>query len=157
MQKIEFIKIVESERAKFDITVEKLQEHNDLLTPIGEKWLVKDMIAHIVWYEKEMITLINSKSMTNNEEIWNNPTEKRNQLVYEIVKDLSSKQVINNYQQIGQELIQLFKDIDPLMYSDPSLYAGMPSEWVPYVVFKGNTYTHYPDHYSQLAKKFDYL
>ena len=48
MEKVEFIQLIESERAKFDIAVEKLQQYNDLLSPVNDKWLVKDMIAHIV-------------------------------------------------------------------------------------------------------------
>lgn len=157
MEKDDFIHQFEIERARFDTVVEKLVENNDLITLVNKKWMSKDVIAHIVWYEKEMIELINSKSMTNNSEIWNNPVEKRNELVHDLIKNQSIIQVIEDYQRTGKELLQLFKGIDPDMYNDSSLYHGMPSEWVPHEIFRGNTYTHYPDHYKQLVKQFEYL
>lgn len=157
MVKEEFIQLVEIERAKFDAVVEKLRENNDFLTPVNDNWLVKDVIAHIVWYEREIITLINSRSMTNNADIWNNPVEVRNRLVYDMIKDLRPQQVIDEYHQTGKELIKLLKEMDPQMYTDSSLYEAMPSDWSPHVVIRGNTYTHYPDHHLQLANKFAYL
>lgn len=157
MVKEEFINLVEIERVKLDVAVEKLRDNNDLMSPANDNWLVKDVIAHIVWFEKEMITLINSRSMTHNADIWNNPVEVRNRLVYDMIKDLRPQQVIDEYHQTGKELIKLLKEMDPQMYTDSSLYEAMPSDWSPHVVIRGNTQTHYPDHLNTLKEKFDYL
>ena len=157
MEKEEFIQLVETERAKFDFAVEKLRDNNDIMSPVSDNWLVKDVIAHVVWFENEMITLINSRSMTHNIDIWNNPVDRRNQLVYELIKDQKSEQVIDDYHLTGKELINLLKEMDPQMYIDSSLYEAMPSDWPPHVVIRGNTYTHYPDHLKNLKEKFDYL
>ena len=157
MEKSDFIQKVEKERNLLDIALIRILEHDDLLSNVNGQWVIKDLIAHIVWYEKEMINLINSKSMTSNAEIWKNPTEKRNQIVYNLFKNQSSEQVIENYHYIGKNLIKLLKEINPEMYSDPALYEAMPSDWFPYIIFRENTFTHYQDHLRQLSIKFRYL
>ena len=157
MEKSDFIRKVEKERMKLDIVVNQILRNDDLLSEMNNQWIVKDLIAHIVWYEKEMINLIKTKSMTSNAEIWNNPTEKRNQIVYNLIKNQNSEQVIEDFHHVGKELIKLLKELNPEMYSDSAQYEAMPPEWLPYIIFRGNTYTHYQDHLEQLSNIFKYL
>lgn len=157
MQKNNFIEMVKRSRSELAHVLRKIDIHHDFNTKINEYWTVKDLIAHIVWYEKEAIFMIVNKDITRNSEIWDKPQDARNQLVYNLIKNQTEDQVKEDFKKTGEELINILTQIDQVMYEESSLYKGMPKEWVPLEIIDGNTHKHYDDHLKALKRSFSYL
>ena len=57
--KEEFLSETQQAYSEWQVTLQKV-DTQDMSTPLQpEGWSVKDLIAHITWYEREMVTVVN--------------------------------------------------------------------------------------------------
>jgi uncharacterized protein (TIGR03083 family) len=108
-------------------------------------WSVKDVIAHITWYEREMIGMLKAKALEGSE-LWQLPQDERNVLIYEENRDRPLEEVLSEAEQIYNQLFEAIASLSEDDLSDPSHFRDMPSEWTPWDVIAGNTYEHYHQH-----------
>lgn len=156
MKKQELVDQSKIKRKELDFLITKIKENNDLSTLVANKWKVTDVLAHIFWHEKEMISLIENMSMEGSP-YWLLPTHERNEKIFQDYKNTSLGEIVDEYNNSFQPMIKLLANLPENAMTDSSLFASMPSDWEPWIVFAGNMNKHYEDHISQLQKRFDYL
>ena len=108
-------------------------------------WSVKDVIAHITWYEREMIGMLKAMALEGSD-LWQLPQDERNIPIYEQNKDRPLEEVLSEAEQVYDQLFEAIASLSEDELSDPSHFRGMPSEWIPWDVIAGNTYDHYYQH-----------
>jgi hypothetical protein len=108
-------------------------------------WSVKDVIAHITWYEREMIGMLKAMALEGSD-LWQLPQDERNIPIYEQNMDRPLEQVLAESEQVHNQLFEAIALLSEEELSDPSHFKDMPSEWSPWDVMAGNTYDHYHQH-----------
>ena len=111
---------------------------------LGE-WSVKDMIAHVTWYEREMVGLLKMRVLAGSD-LWELPHDQRNASIFEANRDRLLPEVLTEARQIFEELVLAIESLTDDDLVDPARFAGMPSEWQPWKLIAENSYEHYRQH-----------
>ncbi len=111
---------------------------------IGE-WSIKDIIAHITWYEREMVGLLRMHALAGSP-LWQLPHGQRNTALFEELRGKPLADVLADARQAFAELLALVEGLAEDDLHDAARYHDMPPDWIPWEVLAGNSYTHYPQH-----------
>lgn len=151
MNKAEFLQKLADKRAEWDGVLADIPQ--ELMTVPGvnaDGWSVKDIVAHVAWYENEATHILKSHTLASesaeNGRIWEMPINERNSAIYEQNRNLT----LNDALVMGQEAYRAFlheaQKLAEEDLSDPARYKDMPADWKPWEVVASNTFEHYPDH-----------
>jgi len=112
-------------------------------------WSLKDLLAHLTWFEREIANLIEQRALVGSD-LWNLPTGERNHAVYMEHRDLPLEKVQDEARQVQTKLVNAFQTLTDDELNDPSRFAHMPPDWEPWRIIAGSTYFHYYEHLPQL-------
>lgn len=113
-------------------------------------WSVKDVLAHVVWSEREMIGLLRDRSMESGSDLWIVAQDERNRQVYEQNKDRPLSEVLAEADHTYAALVSLIEMLSDEDLNNPARFTGMPADWLPWRVLAGSTYKHYLEHADDL-------
>lgn len=114
-------------------------------------WSVKDLIAHVTWFERDILSLLRERSMANASALWNLPTDERNQAIYDENRTRSLSEVMDEAQRVHAGVMQALAGLLESDLHDPRAFEGMLPDWVPWQILRENTSDHYADHAGQIA------
>lgn len=146
-----FIKNVKEARAALLEVIAPLQP--DTLTKLGVagKWSIKDILAHITWFEREMVGILEARVFISSE-LWLQPTDKRNAAIHKQVRKQSLEHVQAEALRVYNALLLGLGDLSDNELHDPAAFPGMPEDWIPWEVMASNTYEHYQDQRADILK-----
>jgi len=78
MDKTTFINALAESRAQWDALLAQIDERWMLEPDVEGKWSVKDIIAHVMWNEQEMVPLMQTRSLIGSE-LWDLSQDERNE------------------------------------------------------------------------------
>jgi hypothetical protein len=120
----------------------------------SEAWSLKDLIAHNIWYEQEIVRLLRTHSLSfePSDELWAMRNDERNKALYEMYHHLPLDAVLAEEKQAYKDLFIELLRINDADLNDPTRFEGMPADWMPWKVLAENSYEHYSDHLADLRK-----
>ena len=145
MSKAALVNTLEVERARWNELLDQISPAWMLLPGAAGRWSVKDVIGHVTWYEREIVTLLREHALTASA-LWDLPPAERNQVIFDQNRLVSLDTILAEHEVAHQELLRALKSISDEDLNDPSAFLGMPDTWVPWEILAQNTYTHYRDH-----------
>lgn len=158
MDKDSLLSNIMAERAEWDELIDRVGPERMEIPDVTGSWSVKDVIAHIMWFEREMIGVARAHALIGSS-LWNLPQAERNEAVYEEFREMPLEQVLDEARQTYAQLLVALRDLDEADLNDTSRFRDMPAEWLPWQVIAGNTYEHYrahvPDVRAWLARRGD--
>ncbi len=105
----------------------------------------KDIIAHVTWYEREVVRMLRTRTMDVSG-LWALGPDERNAAIFDEARGMSIEDVRAESARMFADLIEQLDLLPEEAYSDASLFSNMPPEWEPWKLIVGNTIWHYPDH-----------
>ena len=150
MSTAEFIQNVRDARERIDALINALDETHMLEPVDAGGWTVKDIIAHLTWHEREMVGMIQKRALAGSD-LWNEPTDERNQAIYEENRDLPLNEVRAEAGAVFRQLIEGLESLDDEDLYKPARFVNMPSDWRPWQILAENTYEHYFAHVPALT------
>jgi len=150
MDKNEILERTEREYAAWQTLVSRLDDRQITRQPVLENWTVKDLIAHITWYEEQMVIVLQSRALSGSD-LWGIPTSERNQVIYAEYKDLPLAEVRAHAARVHTALVELLESLTADDLVDPAHFPGMPADWQPWQLLAENIWEHYAEHIPQLA------
>ena len=145
MNKARFLNALQTERAKWDALLVQVGEERMTQSGVEGDLSIKDVIAHVTWYEREMVEMLGPRRLVGSE-LWNLPTDERNAAVFQENRGRPLEEVLTESRQVYQELLKQVESLSEEELHDPHRFADMPDEWVPWKVIASNSWEHYPDH-----------
>jgi DinB superfamily len=142
---VTFISMLEQARAQWEAFLVQMDEQRMLQPGIVETWSVKDLIAHVSWYEREMVPVIRLRVFTGSE-WWALPTDERNAMIYQQNRYRPLQEIIDEGQHSYSELLEAVQSLSDEDLNDPRRFRDMPEDWVPWQIIAGNSFEHYQDH-----------
>ncbi|HEY7348782.1 MAG TPA: DinB family protein [Ktedonobacterales bacterium] len=140
-----FISTLEQTRAQWEAALAQMDEHHMLRPGILGNWSVKDLVAHVSWYEREMLPVIRLHVFTGSE-WWTLPTDERNVLIYQQNSHRPLQEIIHEGQHSYSDLLEAVHSLSDEDLNDPRRFSDMPDDWVPWQIFAANSSEHYQDH-----------
>ncbi len=115
-------------------------------------WTLTDVIAHIGWFEKQMIDLLEARRFVGSE-LWELPTDERNEIIRAENAGRGHAEVLRDARRTHDRMVELLEVISDDELYDPGAFPGMPEEWTPAQVFEGNMFEHYDGH-AKLVREY---
>src|SRR4051812_48566603 len=99
MNKLDFVQNLQTTRAEWDAVIEEAQSLGEqaIESPGGDGgWSLKDYVAHNIWYEREILRLLTTRSLSYppSDELWASRDSERNQVLYDMFRDMPPSQVL---------------------------------------------------------------
>jgi uncharacterized protein (TIGR03083 family) len=105
MDKAELIRLVRDRRDRLDKMLAHVPAGRMEEPGVDGDWTVKDVVAHIVWHEQEMVRALSARSLEVGSEMWDQPTEQRNNTIYEQNRGRSVEDVLAEYEEVLPPLL----------------------------------------------------
>jgi uncharacterized protein (TIGR03083 family) len=145
MDKIRFLDMLLTERAEWDQVLSRIDEVRMSVPGVAGEWSVKDVVAHVTWYEREMVGVLTAHALAGSD-LWDLPTDERNQMLFEQNRQRPLGDVLAEARQVFDQLLAAMRSLSDEDLVDPGRFRDMPADWVPWQILAGNTYEHYRDH-----------
>ena len=130
-------------------------EWEDLLAQVGEErmlepgaagaWSVKDIIAHLMWGEREMIGVCEAHALVGSN-LWNLSEDERNAAVVAEMRDCPLQEVLLEAKQVFAHFLAAVQRLSDEDFNDPHRFRDMPDDWIPWRILAGCSYAHYRQH-----------
>lgn len=118
---------------------------------VSGNWSLKDIIAHISWYETQMVEILESRAMIGSE-WWQLPIHERNAKIYEENRNARLEDVLADAAATHQQLVHWIQTLSDAELNETGHFEAMPEDWIFGDILAQNTYLHYGDHAASVAK-----
>ena len=151
MNKTELLSHVHSERERLETALASVDEARMSEAGLYGKWSVKDMLAHIGWWEQRAAHIIDAviHDQTPQGSVDSQNIDEINAKVYQENRTRSLSDVRQSEREAYRELVLLTESLSEADLFDPqhfTLTKGQPlANWVIW-----NTYEHYAEHLVEL-------
>jgi hypothetical protein len=145
VKKAELLDSIQSRRREWNETLAEVAEERMLESGVAGEWSIKDVIAHVTWWDSQTADMLQTKILAN-VKLWQMPQDVRNDAVYIENRDRPLDEI---RQESGAAFLWLIASVESLQeddLTDPSRYQEMPAEWTPWRVVVANSYAHYYQH-----------
>ena len=126
-----------------------------LLAEVGEarmlqpgaagEWSVKDVIAHVMWGEREMVGVMQAHALVGSN-LWDLPEDERNAAVFTEQRDCPLQEVLTEEQQVYAQFLAAVQALSDEDFTDPRRFREMPEQWLPWRILAGCSFAHYRQH-----------
>lgn len=145
MDKTTFMNTLQETRAQWEELLAQVEEERMQRPGATGKWSVKDVIAHVMDGERELVQIMHTHVVTGSE-LWNLSDDERNEIVYQQNRERPLYEIMSEEQQAYANLLAAAQTLSDDDLNDPHLFQRMPEEWIPWRIFAGNSFKHYQDH-----------
>lgn len=145
MDKPSVLEKIKESYAEFEAILSQIPEDRMLESGASGIFSVMDVISHITWFEREMVTVFRDHALIGSD-LWNLPTDERNKAIFDMNRNRSLVHVLKEAAVIHQQLIEILQNLDDESLTDPTKFHEMPIDWIPWQVLAENTYEHYVHH-----------
>ena len=146
MNKAEFIQTLTGAHARWEEQLRRFPQDVELDSGIR----LKDLIAHISWYEREMVRMLHERALAGSP-LWDLPTtDERNAAILRESRSMSWPEVLAEARQVYQQFFEGVQSLTEEELVNPHLFTNMPDDWVPWKVIGSNSSEHYLQHLPDL-------
>ena len=145
MNKSEWLDTLQTERAQWEALLAQVGEARMTQPGAAGEWSVKDVIAHVTWFEREMVGVLRARALVGSD-LWNLSRDERNAAIYEQNRDRGLGDVLAESRAVFDQLLAGMQSLAEEDLHDPLRFAEMPADWAPWQVIAGNSYEHYRQH-----------
>lgn len=145
MDKATFLEALHKEREEWEALLTEVGEQRMLEPGATGEWPVKDVIAHIMWCEREMVGVCEAHALVGSE-LWQVTDDERNAIVVAQYRETPLQEVLIEERQVYARLLAALQTLSDEDLNDARRFRDMPIEWVPWQLIAGNSSQHYRDH-----------
>lgn len=145
MDRATFLARLHSARAEWEALLAEVGEERMLLPAATGTWSVKDVLAHIMWGEHEMVGVCRARALVGSE-LWQLTDEERNPIVVSCYRDRPLAEIVAEERQVYAQLLAEVHRLCDTDLNDAGRFRDMPAHWLPWQLLAGNSFQHYQDH-----------
>jgi hypothetical protein len=136
-RKSHLLGLMRSEHSQLEALLNSLSEEQMLRSDVVGTWSVKDVLAHLTWWEQAMISeIVHGVELDPglNGEPWS--TERANALMVEAKRDTPLAEVLAAFHDSYRQVLQVVEHLDEAELASEELYTHLAN----------NTGNHYAEH-----------
>ncbi len=145
MDKATFIETLHTGRAEWEALLAEVGEARMLQPGAAGEWSVKDVIAHVMWSEREMVGVMQAHALVGSD-LWDLPEDERNAVVFAEQRDQPLHDVLTEEQQVYAQFLEAVQALSDEDFTDPHRFREMPEQWLPWQILAGCSFAHYRQH-----------
>lgn len=133
-----------------DLIIEKGLEN----TPVSQKWFLRDVVAHVLWYETELLSALERQSIIDSD-FWNMEVEARNDMIYLETQSRALDELREDSQTIFLGLLKKIESISDEDLNSDTYIKRRKGTRVTHDFIGGITFWHWEEHEDSLINIFD--
>ena len=145
MDKAAFIKTLHAGRVEWEALLAEVGEARMLQPGAAGEWSVKDVIAHVMWSEREMVGVMHAHALVGSD-LWDLSQDERNAVVFAEQRDRPLHDVLSEEQGVYAQFLEAVQALSDEDFTDPRRFREMPEQWLPWQVLAGCSFAHYRQH-----------
>ena len=145
MDKTTFLELLRSSRAEWEALLDEVGEARMAEPGANGEWSVKDVVAHVLWGEREMVGVCQQRALVGSD-LWEMTDDERNPIMVSWYRDHSVQAVLAEEKQVYAQLLAEVQKLSEDDLNNPGNFRDMPADWVPWQLIAGDTFKHYRDH-----------
>jgi uncharacterized protein (TIGR03083 family) len=153
MRRNEFIRKVKESWREYEASLSGLTEAQILQPATCGEWSIREVIAHVMWYEREMVAVIRQRELVGSA-LWSLPLEERNTAVSAEMNGVSWQALSTEFREVHQGLLEQLENLSDEDLNQADRFRAMPPDWIPWEVIASNTFEHYPEHSRAIQRAF---
>jgi DinB superfamily len=139
--------ILQEERARWNALVALVRPERMEVSGVEGDWSVKDLIAHLSWYERAVVEgaqqILTTGTFTRRR--GNLSLDENNVEIAAASRGRSVTEVQDEAAQVFAQLLAVVNACPDQLLNDPKL-LGLPDDLVPWMAIANNSYAHYREH-----------
>lgn len=145
MDKATFLEKLQATRAQWEALLNEVGEERMLQPGATGEWSVKDVIAHIMWSEREMVGVCQARALVGSD-LWEMTDDERNPIMVSWYRETSLQDVLSEERQIYANLLAEIQKLSDDDLNNSQHFQDMPAAWTPWQIIAGCSFKHYRDH-----------
>ncbi len=138
-------------RAEFTKLLARLTPSMLIQPGVAGAWSVKDMLAHLAWYEREEAELIREAGVQASP-LWAVPCEPRNALLWEQRHERPLEDVMADFREAFEMLVTAVEGLSDEDLVTPGRFPGTAVELPPWLDIAHNSFEHEQEHISMIRR-----
>ena len=130
MDKTTFLNTLQETRAQWEELLAQVEQERMLQTGATGKWSVKDVIAHVMDGERELVSLMRTYVVAGSE-LWNLSDDERNEIVYQQNRERPLQEIRSQEQQAYADLLAATQTLSNEDLNDPIASNRCPKSGCP--------------------------
>jgi hypothetical protein len=140
--------ILQEERERWNTLVAQVSQDRMEMPGVEGDWSVKDLIAHLTWYERAVVEgaqqILTTGTFTRRRR-GDLSLDENNVQIAAASRDRSVREVQDEAAQVFAQLLAVVNACPDQILNDPTL-LGLPEDLVPWMAIANNSYAHYREH-----------
>ena len=141
-------------RKLWDLTIDSIIAMKAENDPVSQKWFLKDVIAHVSWYDKELLDALETRSIVESE-FWNMDVEARNEFIFANTQDQTFPDLLKQSKTTFDKLLKTIETISDEDLNSDIYVKRKEGTRIIHDFIGGITYWHYEEHHDRLIDVFD--
>ena len=154
MRRSELVARIRSTRAEFEDLLAGLSPDEMTRPGVAGDWSVKDMLAHIAWYEAEEAEFYGETSVEGSP-LWKVPQDPRNQVVVEQARPRPLEQVLADFRSAHDRFLKVIEALSEEDLATPGRFPGTSAEWPPWRRIAVHSCDHDREHMAMIRAWLD--
>jgi uncharacterized damage-inducible protein DinB len=151
MTQAKIVEIIDRAWAEWESVIAQVPRERMEEPTVIDGLSVKDLIAHITWYEREVVRTMRERAYTPSDHSLK-PVDERNAAVLADSRTRALSDVLNEHYLTHRDLMALLQHVTDADLIDESSIKDMPKLGKPWQILAGNTYFHYPEHLTPIKE-----
>lgn len=149
MRRSELIARVRSTRAEFEELLAGLGPDGLTQSGVAGEWSIKDILAHIAWYEAEEAGFYGGSNVEGSP-LWKVPQDPRNQILFEEARDRRLEEVLAAFRSAHQRFLTVIEALSEEDLATPGRFPGTSAEWPPWRKIAAHSCDHDREHITMI-------
>ena len=145
MKQVEFLDNMQRARADWLALLAQIGTERMNEPCLSGEWSGKDLIAHMAWFEREMVGVITQRALVGSD-LWLLPFDERNAAIYRQNRHRGLDEVVAEEAEIYRQFAAALETLSDQDMVDPACFRDMPPDWVPWEIFAQSGFEHYEQH-----------
>lgn len=153
------LEALHAERRRWDALLAEVGEER-MTTPIlASWWSVKDIIAHVMWYEQQITEALqpDARRRPARSWLWNLTVDKRNAILYSDYPDQPLAEIRAEAQRVFAQLVARVEALSDEEIRNPHTLPNMRPAWQLWPFIARHSYEHYQQHMIDIRAWLDSL
>src|SRR5262245_7829918 len=119
MQKSTFLDNIRSGHEQWENLLSQIPHHRMIEPGVENCWSIKDVIAHVMWGESEMIGFCQQHALAGSD-LWDLPQDERNARVVEEKRNIPLDEILMESNQIYTQFLESVQQLTEEELNDPN-------------------------------------
>ncbi len=156
--KAQLLENLQSKRAEWDAALASVPESRMNEPNVAGYWSVKDLIAHLTYFEKWLANRLHEHLHGQNyvmQPIDTMPDDERNEIIYQANRNRPLADILAESRLSYQRLLEGLRAHSEAFLIEPQQFEGIPFPVVIWHQLRGNIYDHYGQHIPSIKTWLD--